>query len=186
MVHNALFEFNYTVRNKDQLCALYAKYGVELNFSGHLHIQSIKNTEVDRATVYDVSNVSLLDYGNRYGRLDVYDNCYSYNSHQLDMSDIAEGAREHSFNVFCDKYYAKTKWNYNSLGEEKSDQVTRLLSRINAYYFDGSYEQIHELIFWNGSLIKLIEDNTAGYESSYIKSILDVPKEDQHELIIER
>lgn len=187
MIHNELFKSRYTLYNYEQVMALYAKYGVSLNFSGHLHVQSIKGAEVDGRQIYDISGGSLLDYGNRYGTLEIYDNCYSYESHMVNAKSYVENLRDYSFDVFCRKYYNKTLWTYQSkLDKEKAEEVTELLSEINTYYFDGDYEQIHKLVKKNKKLIKLIKENTAAYDSSYIKSIIEVPKENQHYLLIER
>lgn len=186
LVHNELFAANYTIYNNAALLELYAKYGVKLNFSGHLHIQSIKSENVSGFDIYDVSANSLIDYGNRYGRLDIYDNCYSYESRSLSVKE-ADSLRDYSFGVFCDKYYSKTVRQYQvAMGDEKGEKATRLLSEINSHYFDGSYEEIHELIKSNKRLIKLIKKNTRSYDTSYVRTIIEVPKEDQHSLLIER
>jgi len=182
LVHSELFQLTHTINNYEDLLDLYSEYDVTLNLSGHLHIQSIKEATVDEDRIYDISSGSLLDYGNRYGRLDIYDNCYSYESCLVDFED-----RDYAFQTFYDKYYAKTVKKYqNILGEEQGAAVTALLSEINTYYFDGSYEKIHALAEENKKLIKLIKKNTAEYETSYIKSIIEVENKDQHRLIIER
>ena len=182
LVHNELYTTTHTITNYEDILELYAKYDVNLNFSGHLHIQSIEDTVVNEKEIYDIASGSILDYGNRYGVLDIYDNCYSYEAKMLDF-----GERDYSFRVFCDEFYAKSlKRNQTALGEEKGEEATRLLSEINAYYFDGSYEKIHELIDDNKQLIKQIKKNTSDYETSYVKSIMEVENKDQHELVIER
>lgn len=187
LAHNELFVSGYTLQNSEQIAALYAKYGVSLNFSGHLHVQSISQLTVDGHTVHDVSGGSLLGYGNRYGVLDVYENCYQYSSHRLDSIPAREDLGRYSFKVFFDEYFAKTLWGYqSSLGDEKGEEAVKLLSEINAYYFDGSYEEIHRLVKKNRGLIKLIKENTYDYESSYVASIIEVEKEDQHSLLIAR
>ncbi|MGN1095652.1 MAG: metallophosphoesterase family protein, partial [Eubacteriales bacterium] len=166
LVHNELFKSTCTLNNYEALLELYAKYNVSLNFSGHLHIQSIKSESVGESKIYDVSSSSLLDYGNRYGRLDIYDNCYSYESCLLDFAD-----RDYSFRVFYREYYAKNVKKYqNALGEKMGEEAIHLIGEINAYYFDGSYEQIHDLIDDNKRLIRQIQKNTSNYESSYFKS----------------
>ena len=182
LVHNDLYTVTHTIKNYEDLLNLCSQYGVNLNFSGHLHIQSIKDAEIDENTIYDIASGSVLDYGNRYGRLDIYDNCYSYEAKRLDFGDP-----EYSFRVFCDEFYAKSlKRNQTALGEEKGEEATRLLSEINAYYFDGNYEKIHELINDNKQLIRQIKKNTADYDTSYVKSIMEVENMNQHRLIVER
>lgn len=187
LVHNELFKSRYTITNYEEVLALYSRYNVNLNFSGHLHIQSIKNTRVNGLNIYDISSNSLLDYGNRYGKLDIYDNCYSYESKMLTYEEELKDLQNYSFNVFCDKYYQKTLKQYQStLGEENGKLATKLLSEINSYYFDGSYEIIHSLINDNKQIYNLIKQNTSNYDKSYVKSIMDVPNKNQHDLIVKR
>ncbi|MBQ7830176.1 MAG: metallophosphoesterase [Clostridia bacterium] len=186
-VHNELFKTSYTLGNYEQILALYAKYGVKLNFSGHLHIQSIKSEKIDGEQIYDICGGSLLDYGNRYGVLEIYENCYSYESFKLDVSTYAEDLEQYSFDVFCKKYYNKTLWSYlGSMGEEQGTKAVKLLSEINSYYFDGDYEKISALVKKNKKLVRQIKENTPYYETSYVKSIIEVEKKNQHKLIIER
>ena len=102
LVHNELFKDSYTLYNNNELLQLYEKYDVKVNFSGHLHIQSIKQQN----GIYDIANGSILDYGNRYGILDIYENCYDYNTYSL-IPNLGFDFKEYSFNVFYDKYYNK-------------------------------------------------------------------------------
>ena len=182
LVHNDLYTVTHTLNNYEDILKLYSAYVVKLNFSGHLHIQSIKDEVVGESEIYDIASGSILDYGNRYGRLDIYDNCYSYEAKSLDFGDP-----EYSFRVFCDEFYAKSlKRNQTALGEEEGEEATRLLSEINAYYFDGNYEKIHELINDKKQLIKQIKKNTADYDTSYVKSMMEVENMNQHRLLIVR
>lgn len=182
LVHNDLYTATHTLNNYEDILELYSAYDVSLNFSGHLHIQSIKDAMVGEKEIYDIASGSILDYGNRYGRLDIYDNCYSYEAKMLDF-----GEPEYSFRIFCDEFYVKSlKRNQTALGEKTGEEATRLLSEINAYYFDGNYEQIHTLINENKQLIKQIKKNTSDYETSYMKSIMEVENINQHRLLIER
>lgn len=186
-MYNVLFQSNYTLYNYEELLALFSEYNVNLNLSGHLHIQSIKSEETDSNTVYDISSGSLLDFGNRYGVLDVYDNCFAYESLPLEFADELSRIPEYSFQVFTGEYYAKTLPRYrNVLGDETGEAATQLLSEINAYYFDGSYEQINTLTENNKDLIRKIRRNTENYKTSYVRSIIEVPSENQHQLLIER
>ena len=187
LVHNALFQSNYTLYNYEELLTLFSKYDVNLNLSGHLHIQSIKSEDTDQNTVYDISSGSLLDFGNRYGVLNIYDNCFAYESRPLVFADPLSHIPEYAFRVFADEYYSKTLPKYRSvLGDETSEAAVQLLSEINAYYFDGSYEQIHALTESHKDLIRKIRRNTENYKTSYVRSIIEVPNENQHQLLIER
>ena len=104
LVHNELFASNYTLYNYQELLSVYKEYNVKINFSGHLHIQSIRNQD----GIYDIASGSLLDYGNRYGILDIYENCYEYQSKKINLSTDDFDFGEYSFNVFYQEYYDKT------------------------------------------------------------------------------
>lgn len=52
--HNPMFENGYTLSNADDLLEIFSKYQVKLNFSGHLHIQNIKNKKVNKYQIYDI------------------------------------------------------------------------------------------------------------------------------------
>ena len=60
---------------------LYKKYNVEINFSGHLHIQDI----MENNGIYDICSNSLLDYGNRYGIFKIGKNGMQYDSKYIDF-----------------------------------------------------------------------------------------------------
>ena len=185
--HNDRFVSNYTLQNSEQIVEIFDKYNVALNFSGHLHIQSIKQASAKNQTIYDICGGSLLDYGNRYGVLDIYENCYQYSSNRIDNLPTCESFDKYSFDVFCNEYYSKTLWNYfGKLGEENGEKAVRLLSEINAYYFDGNYKEIHRLSKKNKDLINLIKENTHNYDSSYVASIIEVEKDNQFSLLIKR
>ncbi len=187
LVHNEMFRDSYTMVNGDEIATLFAKYGVRINMSGHLHIQSIKEKEINGDTVCDISGVSLLDYGNRYGVLELYDSCYSYESRSLNFSVGEVDINEYAFGAFSDKYYYKTLWQYqNPLGYEDGQPATRLLADINAHYFDGNYLEIHRLKLQHPRLIWLIIKNTPNYDNSYVKTILEVPLKNQHGIVIDR
>ncbi len=170
-VHNPMFVDNYVMYNSELLAALYEEYGVQLNFSGHLHIQNIAKT----GSVYDIAQGGFLDYGNRVGRLDVYDNCMEYSRFQVgDLGD-------YSFKVFCDEYLGKNSSRFREMYGDDAEEVHLLVSRINAYYFDGDYLKIHELLREKTKAAKLLKKSG---NKSYMGSIIDVEKKDQNYLLI--
>lgn len=186
MIHNELFASNYTLNNFEDILDLFSKYKVKLNFSGHLHIQSIKNKVVNDYEIYDISSGSLLDYGNRFGKLNIYEKYYEYDSQRITSIDDNINFDEYSFNNFYQEYYSKSI-NYNNYIYGKNGEVvTDLLSQINAYYFDGNYLKINELKRKNELLLTLIKEQTANYQSSNIKTIIEIENKNQHQLLIEK
>ena len=183
LIHNNLFVNNYTLRNANQLIDLYTKYNVRLNFSGHLHIQSIAN---EASKIYDISTGGLLDYGNRYGRLDIYDKYYDYTSNKLKFIDPNLNFEEYSFNNFYQEYYNKSIYSNEINFGEDGAKVTDFLSKVNAYYFNGDYEIIISMKHANVLLYNRIKNSIDNYENSYISTILEVQPINQHSLFIEK
>ena len=163
VTHNSVFENGYTLQNADVLVSLFREYGVNLNFSGHLHIQSI----AEDSGFYDIASGGLLDYGNRYGILEIYENGFVYNAVPIEIEDM--DLKAYSFDVFCSKY-------------EKKHPQSSFAAKINAYYFDGDYSEVQHLIKENPQEAEAIRQNG----SDYIRSILEVPSVSQQSLIVLR
>lgn len=68
----------------------------------------------------------------------------------------------------------------------KKKRFQKFPGKTASIYFDGSYTKIHRLIQENPELIASIEATAPNFDASYVKSIMDVPDEDQHTLLIER
>lgn len=186
LVHNPLFKTSYTLFNNEEIIDLFTKYDVKMNFSGHLHIQSIKDTKMNKKKFYDISSGSLLDYGNRIGILDIYNNYLKYESRKINFIDTSFDFNKYSYDVFYNKYYNKSISLNEYLYLDKAKEITSLLSEINCYYFDGDYVNINKVIKENKSLIRLIKRKTKNYKESYISTIIDVEKENQYSLLVKR
>ena len=178
LVHNELFKNSYTLYNNQEVLDLYNKYGVKINFSGHLHIQNIKNQD----GVYDIANGSILDYGNRYGILNIYENCYDYNTYSL-SPNLGFDFNEYSFKVFYDKYYNKQVKNDEYYYGRNGKVISDLNAKINAYYFDGNYQEIHKLINENKRYIRKVKRNK---KATYMQSIYNVSNINQHSVLIHK
>ena len=179
LLHNSMFDRLYRLGNASEVLDLYSKYNVNLNFSGHLHIQSIKDSLVNKQRIYEVVNSSLLDYGNHYGKLDIYDNCFDYSC--VDLS-IFDNFMETSYQVFYDKYYYKNEVSYELTYQEDYKKVLDFAAKINCYYFDGDYEKIRQEMRNNRKIVRKIKKQN----NAYIKSILDVEDKSQKSLLIGR
>ena len=169
--HNPLFVDNYVMYNAELLSSLYKEYGVKLHLSGHMHIQSIEG----RDGVFDIAQGSLLDYGNRMSSIDVYDNCMEYS--RIAVGDI----QDYSFEVFCNKYLGKRTSQYKEKYGEYGEEVQLLVSRINAYYFDGDYEKINEILSQKTKAVKLLKRTE---KDTYIGTILKLENKDQNYLLV--
>ena len=178
LTHNELFNDRYTLYNNQELLQLYKEHNVKINFSGHLHIQSIKESQ----GVYDISNGSLLDYGNRYGLLNIYDNCYEYNSYSLNPN-LGFDFNSYSFNVFYKKYYNKQINSCKKYYGENAENICDINSKINAYYFDGNYQEIHKIISENKKYIRKVKRND---NEKYMNLIYEVENINQHNIMLKK
>lgn len=178
--HSNLFNDGYTLYNNEELLNLFENYGVKLNFSGHLHIQHIKEINRNENNIYDIASNSLLDYGNRYGKLDIYENCYDYKAVKLENDFNLE---EKAFKVFYDKYYYKRLATNEKTYGNSYKKVTDFQSKINCYYFDGNYEKINQLIKENKNLYRKII--RTGKEK-YFLEIFNEERINHHDLLINK
>ena len=181
ITHNEKFKNLYTLSNASTLKDLFAKYNVQINFSGHMHIQSIKNEVVNGTKIFDICNSSPLDYGNRYGVLKRYSNGFTYDSLKINVN--VDNFDEYSYNTFYSKYYNKS---YNSFKDKYPTKYKTLLdfcAQINCYYFDGDYVKIRQLCNDNKSLVRFI--NSSKFENEYFKIICNLDKKNQHKMCLE-
>lgn len=186
LMHNEKFKTGYTLYNNEDILELLINFDVKINFSGHLHIQSIKNTTVNDKEFYDIASGSLLAYGNRYGALKVYENCYDYVAKSVPFIDESFDFNKYSYDVFYKKYYDKSIYINERTYGNNGKAITELLSEINCYYFDGNYEKINQLKEEKSKLLEIIKSKTSNYEDSYIKTIIDVENKTQYSLLVKK
>ncbi|MCQ2426942.1 MAG: metallophosphoesterase [Clostridia bacterium] len=176
ITHHPSFESRYTLGNAAAIKELFASYGVKLNMSGHLHIQSIK----EENGFYDISSASLLDYGCRYGVIGVYPDAFSYSSFTL--STDAVDIPSYTFKKFYDMYYAK-----NSLKTDfgkNTEAVKDFMAKANCYYFDGDTASLRALISENSGTYRLLMKKMP---SDYFRYIIETAKEpDSHSAEVQR
>lgn len=168
--HNPLFSSLYDLNNKDELLELYKEYDIDFHFSGHLHIQDIKEKE----GIYDISTSSLVDYGNRYGIFKMNKGGKEYISRNLDfLMEDKTYFSDYSKKLFYSKNYEKFYCNYDYL-DNKNDAKTLadFQARVNLLYFNGDiYRNYSKLKREKGySLAKKYLDD---FENSYIYSMLE-------------
>ncbi|MBO4837444.1 MAG: metallophosphoesterase [Clostridia bacterium] len=85
-VHNRMFIFGYQINNAGKLLQLYQKYGVELNLSGHMHLQHI----VQKGNVTDIATSALSVWPCHYAVLTVKADSLAYEAKELDVAAWAE------------------------------------------------------------------------------------------------
>lgn len=101
--HFPLFNTGYQIANGDALLALYARYGVRLNLSGHMHLQHIAQKE----GVTDIATSALSVCPNQYGVLTVDAAGMRYATRSLDVAAWARAQGSADENLLDFAAYAR-------------------------------------------------------------------------------
>ncbi|MBR2504257.1 MAG: metallophosphoesterase, partial [Oscillospiraceae bacterium] len=81
------FSFEYTIFNNEELIALYDKYGVDVNLSGHIHLQHIEETE---SGIADIATAGMTIRQCHYGVVHITPEKMFYNVQEIDVQGWAE------------------------------------------------------------------------------------------------
>lgn len=143
-IHNPRFTWGYQIVQGDTLRALYEKYGVLCNLSGHLHNQHM----VDGA-VPEVATSALSICPNQYGIVTFDGETFSYETKRLDVTAWAEknGRTDPElldFAVYSEEFMTavnrrKTAQRLadSGLTREEIDLAADAVSRVNTASFAG-------------------------------------------------
>ena len=180
------FSFKYTIYNNDELVAIYDKYGVDLNLSGHIHLQSIAQTQ---SGITDIATSSLTIRECQYGIVDISPQKISYKAKPIDMQSWAKnnGITEKAlleFDNYNDEFYftsayakAMASLEDVKMADEEKDALATLWADFNVNYFAGTINQYYpQMLQSEGYRIwkeKGLEDN---WSFSYILKACDENK----------
>ena len=150
-IHNELLYFSYQFYNADDLLALYEKYDVKLNLSGHIHVQSIVSPDTTpNISIPEIAVGSLAICGTPYGELTYDGNAITYQTVKTDVSAYAaeQGYNDENllhFNEYSFWYFEEVGrlQTYNAflesnLSEAEKELLANTFARINAQYFLGN------------------------------------------------
>lgn len=146
------FSHKYTLANNEELVAVYDKYGVDLNLSGHIHLQHIAQTE---SGITDIATSSLTIRECQYGIIDVTQEKMSYSTKSVDMQSWADknGVTDEKFtefDSFNDEFYftsayakAISSLEETKLTAEEKDELATLWANFNVHYFAGTVNEFY-------------------------------------------
>lgn len=193
-IHNELLYFSYQLYNADELLALYEKYNVKLNLSGHIHVQSIvANTTEPDVTVPEVAVGSLAVCGTPYGELSYNGKELSYKTSKTDVSSYATAQgwtdpnlldfNNYSYWYFEEVGRLQTLSGYaeSELSTEKIHLLADTFAKVNSAYFTGDDYDINTL----SDGITLWDSQKDGFFYKYIQSMLKEKDVDNQNLIID-
>lgn len=193
-IHNELLYFSYQLYNADELLALYEKYDVALNLSGHIHVQSIVSNETAPATtIPEVAVGALSVCGTPYGELTYNGKELIYKTVKTDVSSYAatQGWTDENlldFNNYSTWYFEEVgrlqtqeKYKESDLAAEEINLLADTFAKINSAYFVGDDYDMDAL----SDGITLWETQTDGFIYRYIQSMLKEENIENQELMIE-
>lgn len=158
-VHNENFVWGYQLNNAAALIELYEKYGVEVNLSGHLHVQTI----VESNGIADIAVSALVDTPLQYGILTVSGNKLSYRTREISNEALKSKAKE----VFdeCTRNKVKNEL-LNVLDPVVAQKMMDIAVQLNREYFLGKFSKVDEeaLALWKES---------DGFFAKYLVSIYE-------------
>lgn len=158
-VHNENFVWGYQLNNAAALIELYEKYGVEINLSGHLHVQTI----VESNGIADIAVSALVDTPLQYGILTVSGDKLSYRTREISNEALKSKAKE----VFDECTRNKVKNELLNVSDPVvAQKMMDIAVQLNREYFLGKFSKVDEeaLALWKES---------DGFFAKYLVSIYE-------------
>lgn len=142
-VHNENFVWGYQLNNAAALIELYEKYGVEVNLSGHLHVQTV----VESNGITDIAVSALVDTPLQYGVLTISGDKLSYRTREISDEALKAKAKE----VFDECTKNKIRDELSGVSDPFSVQkMMDVAVQLNREYFLGKFSKVDEaaLALW--------------------------------------
>ena len=168
--HNSVIYRGYVMENAEELLALYEKYGVLVNLSGHLHCQHIAR---DDAGFYEIATSSLAVNPCQYGVITLSGNTLAYETKPVDVAAWAAAQGLDDPNLLDFASYARDFFMSSGrtvIDPENPDAAAlgRFFAELNAAYFAGRLD----LVDGNDPMFDRWTD-AFGFEGQYILAIRD-------------
>ena len=174
--HNTLFQDGFVMGNREELIALYERYNVICNLSGHMHIQHFAQRQNG---LTEIVTSSLAVPPDQYGILRLDGTSADYQTVTVDVSGWAAEQQSDNNDLLDFTSYAKAFMQENALrqtaaeleGNEDAEQMALFFAEANAAYFAGRLDQIT----WNDTLYEAWQTQ-GGFSAAYLSSIAaDMP-----------
>lgn len=142
--HNSIIYVGYVMENAGELLALYEKYGVLLNLSGHLHCQHIAR---DDSGFYEIATSSLAVNPCQYGVLTLSGGALTYDTTPVDVSAwaAAQGLADPNLLSFADyarDFFAGSGRAPRNNADSDAATLRRFFGELNLAYFAGRLDLI--------------------------------------------
>lgn len=188
----------YTLDNAGEVLDLYREYGVRVNFSGHVHIQNIAETELAGKPFYDIATSSYAVYTNQYGAVDYLPGqSLRYHTQEVDVEGWAARTgsqdpdllafEDYSYRFFYDISYERS---YASLYMAQLNQdadlelMAQTMAVLNPAYFSGYAADLREEVKASDSYA-MWKQHGGFAPIGYINSMLEEREQDPRSVVVE-
>jgi 3',5'-cyclic AMP phosphodiesterase CpdA len=191
--HNNYYNANFIIHSSEKAQALFAELGLNLIFTGHIHIRNTSATEVDGVNITEIANSALTLYPSEYGGVESDEKTGRYYTQPVNIPGYALARGAGTETPFDLNFYAQTVYkvrtdrmtrrgNRLSYSEDELQETIELIKRINAAYLEGRIDGEAEEIKRSRGY-EIIEG--LGMTRGYFDFIFDGKAEVQNELVFE-
>ena len=168
--HNSVIYSGYLIENADELLALYDRYGVLLNLSGHLHCQHIARGGTGFA---EIATSSLAVSPCQYGVLTLAGHTLTYDTQPVDVSAwaAANGRTDPElldFAAYARDFFLQGGRTVIDASDPDAAELARFFGELNLHYFAGRLD----LVDADDPMFGRWAD-AFGFEGQYILAIRD-------------
>ena len=190
LAHNDQFTKGFMIENADALIDLFKTYGVQLNLSGHMHMQHIEQS----GDFYEIATGALAVTPHYYAMLNIdADNEITYQTYPLDIEAWANetGQTEEdllNFTAYSADYFEQTtrlkleeQLLQLNLTAEEVAQMIDFATEVNRHYFAGTVSDYLKTISDDKTLALWEAQEGKLFFATYLQSILaDEPRNHNH------
>ena len=138
LAHTSFSRNDFLMFGSERMAALARQYGVQINLSGHLHIQHI----VRENGLTDAALGAFCIWPHRYALLTFGDDdCWSYDAKELNEKFLPDGFQRLSREWFTGISRDKMKASGITGSDEETDAMADYAARFHAAYFSGTYRK---------------------------------------------
>jgi 3',5'-cyclic AMP phosphodiesterase CpdA len=183
--HSEVIQDDYTLDNSGQTYIQLKENGLNLVFSGHIHVQDIRSDQKDSNRLYDIASGALSVNPHQYGILQysALNNSLDYSTAKVNVEGWAKTNKSKDKNLlhfqrYAEDYFGKFAYDmaYKALtkdstfSEEEIESMAETMKILNIRYFSGNEElNSQDVIKTEG--YRLWESYTDSFLHGYILSI---------------
>ncbi len=142
--HNSLFTDGYVIGGHEKLQALYEKYGVLYNLSGHMHIQHVAESEPEKSegtSVTEILTSSLMVSPNQFGVIKMQQDGCEYHTVEVEFEHQQEAA-DLMWRLSRRSAEGRSEAAVEEGQTPLSENAINFFARVNTAYFAGRTDRI--------------------------------------------